>query len=121
MLPTPSVDSLDRRTTMSPGRPEDAVSCYPRTRRETIPCGGPKSDTPRVSSPDWTRSDPIRDRDDSTSNAANDSVLKELSWPSPLTDAMGQHRVGHRKLVPRATVKSGRLYGAATIPVPGSE
>jgi dihydroorotase len=38
-----------------------------------------------------------------------------------LTDAMGRHRVGHQKLVPMATVKSGRLYGAATIPVPGSE
>jgi len=35
-------------------------------------------------------------------------------------DPMGQRRVGHRKLSPVATVKSGRLYGAATIPVPGS-
>ena len=33
----------------------------------------------------------------------------------------GQRRIGHRKLSPVATVKSGRLYGAASIPVPGSE
>jgi dihydroorotase len=38
-----------------------------------------------------------------------------------LTDALGQRRVGHRKLSPMATVKSGRLYGAATFAVPGSE
>jgi dihydroorotase len=36
-------------------------------------------------------------------------------------DAMGQRRLGHRKLSPVATVKSGRLYGAATIAVPGSD
>jgi dihydroorotase len=38
-----------------------------------------------------------------------------------LTDALGKRRVGHRKLSPVATIKSGRLYGAATFPVPGSE
>jgi dihydroorotase len=38
-----------------------------------------------------------------------------------LTDALGQRRVGHQKLSPVATIKSGRLYGAATFPVPGSE
>jgi dihydroorotase len=37
------------------------------------------------------------------------------------TDALGQRRVGHRKLSPVATIKSGRLYGAASFPVPGSE
>jgi dihydroorotase len=37
------------------------------------------------------------------------------------TDGMGHRRIGHRKLIPVATVKSGRLYGAAMIPVPGSE
>jgi dihydroorotase len=37
------------------------------------------------------------------------------------TDALGQRRVGHRRFSPVATVKSGRLYGAATFPVPGSE
>ena len=34
-----------------------------------------------------------------------------------LFDALGQKRVGHRKLVPAATVKAGRIYGAASIPV----
>ncbi len=32
-------------------------------------------------------------------------------------DAMGQARTGHRKLVPVATVKAGKLYGSASIPV----
>jgi dihydroorotase len=32
-------------------------------------------------------------------------------------DAVGDKRVGTRKLVPAATVKTGRLYGSATIPV----
>jgi hypothetical protein len=35
-------------------------------------------------------------------------------------DSLGQRCIGHRKLTPVATVKSGRLYGAATFPVPGS-
>jgi hypothetical protein len=39
----------------------------------------------------------------------------------PLTSTLGQGRIGHRKLIPVATVKSGRLYSAATFPVPGSE
>jgi dihydroorotase len=32
-------------------------------------------------------------------------------------DALGARRTGHQKLVPVATVKSGRLYGSASIPV----
>jgi dihydroorotase len=36
-------------------------------------------------------------------------------------DTVGQQRIGHQKLNPVATIKSGRLYGSATIPVPGSE
>ena len=32
-------------------------------------------------------------------------------------DAMGQKRVGHRKLRPVATVKAGKIYGSASIPV----
>jgi dihydroorotase len=36
------------------------------------------------------------------------------------TDSLGRRRIGHRKLNPVATIKSGRLYGAASIPVPGS-
>jgi dihydroorotase len=35
-------------------------------------------------------------------------------------DSLGNRRVGHQKLVPLATIKSGRLYGAATFAVPGS-
>jgi dihydroorotase len=36
-------------------------------------------------------------------------------------DSMGHRRLGHQKLSPVATIKSGRLYGSATIPVPGSD
>ncbi len=36
-------------------------------------------------------------------------------------DALGERRVGHRRLVPVATVKAGRLYGSASIPVPGTD
>jgi dihydroorotase len=32
-------------------------------------------------------------------------------------DALGQRRIGHRKLVPVATVKAGHIYGSASIPV----
>lgn len=32
-------------------------------------------------------------------------------------DALGAKRVGHRKLVPVATVKAGKIYGSASIPV----
>jgi dihydroorotase len=32
-------------------------------------------------------------------------------------DALGVRRTGHQKLTPVATVKSGQLYGAASIPV----
>jgi dihydroorotase len=32
-------------------------------------------------------------------------------------DALGQKRMGHRKLVPVATVKAGHIYGSASIPV----
>ncbi|MCZ6795899.1 MAG: amidohydrolase/deacetylase family metallohydrolase [Planctomycetota bacterium] len=36
-------------------------------------------------------------------------------------DAMKAKRTGHRKLVPVATVKAGRIYGSASIPVPDTE
>ena len=36
-----------------------------------------------------------------------------------LVDARGETRIGNRKLVPAATVKAGRIYGSASIPVPG--
>jgi dihydroorotase len=32
-------------------------------------------------------------------------------------DSLGQKRIGHRKLVPAATVKAGHIYGSASIPV----
>jgi dihydroorotase len=32
-------------------------------------------------------------------------------------DSQEQSRLGHRKLVPVATVKAGRLYGSASIPI----
>ena len=33
------------------------------------------------------------------------------------TDSLGAKRIGNRKLVPAATVKAGRIYGSASIPV----
>jgi dihydroorotase len=33
-------------------------------------------------------------------------------------DAHGQKRRGQRKLVPVATVKAGKIYGSASLPVP---
>lgn len=36
-------------------------------------------------------------------------------------DAMGEKRIGHRKLIPAATVKAGKLYGSASIPVPSEK
>jgi len=32
-------------------------------------------------------------------------------------DALQQRRIGHRKLLPVATVKAGKIYGSASIPV----
>jgi dihydroorotase len=51
---------------------------------------------------------------------ADVSVLSLREGDFPFTDSIGHRRVGHQKLSPVATIKSGRLYGAATIPVPGS-
>ena len=48
---------------------------------------------------------------------ADVAVLSVMEGNFDLTDAQGETRVGHRKLVPVATVKSGRLYGSASIPV----
>jgi dihydroorotase len=52
---------------------------------------------------------------------ADVAVLALREGDFVFVDAMGHRRLGHRKLVPVVTIKSGRLYGAATIPVPGSE
>jgi dihydroorotase len=38
-----------------------------------------------------------------------------------LVDSVGQKRIGHRKLVPAATVKAGRIFGGASQPVPESK
>jgi dihydroorotase len=38
-----------------------------------------------------------------------------------LVDAHGHKRVGHRRLVPVATAKAGRLYGSASIPIPETQ
>jgi len=51
---------------------------------------------------------------------ADVSVFSLQEGDFSFVDAVGQRRVGHQKLSPVATVKSGRLYGSATIPVPGS-
>jgi len=48
---------------------------------------------------------------------ADIAVFAEAEGKFELTDAMGQTRTGNRKLVPVATVKSGRIYGSASIPV----
>jgi dihydroorotase len=56
-----------------------------------------------------------------TGSEADVTVFSLQEGDFPLTDALGQRRIGHRKLLPVATIKSGRLYGAATFPVPGSE
>jgi dihydroorotase len=34
-------------------------------------------------------------------------------------DALKQTRIGHRKLVPLATIKAGKIYGSASLPVEG--
>jgi dihydroorotase len=51
---------------------------------------------------------------------ADVSVFSLQEGDFMFADSMGHHRIGHQKLSPVATIKSGRLYGAATIPVPGS-
>jgi dihydroorotase len=48
---------------------------------------------------------------------ADIAVFAEAEGRFELTDSQGQTRVGNRKLVPVATVKSGRIYGSASIPV----
>jgi dihydroorotase len=51
---------------------------------------------------------------------ADVSVFSLREGDFTFSDALGNRRVGHRKLVPVATIKSGSLYGAATFPVPES-
>jgi dihydroorotase len=48
---------------------------------------------------------------------ADIAVLSIAEGDFNLADALGVQRMGHRKLVPVATVKAGRIYGSASIPV----
>jgi dihydroorotase len=48
---------------------------------------------------------------------ADIAVLSIAEGDFDFVDALRVHRIGHRKLVPAATVKAGRIYGSASIPV----
>ena len=48
---------------------------------------------------------------------ADIAVLTLAEGDFDFVDSLGVHRMGHRKLVPAATVKAGRIYGSASIPV----
>jgi dihydroorotase len=48
---------------------------------------------------------------------ADIAVLSIAEGDFDFVDSIGTHRIGHRKLVPAATVKAGRIYGSASIPV----
>jgi dihydroorotase len=49
--------------------------------------------------------------------AADVAVFQIAEGDFELVDALRARRLGHRKLVPVATVKGGKLYGSASIPV----
>jgi dihydroorotase len=48
---------------------------------------------------------------------ADVAVLAIAEGDFDFVDSAGVHRMGHRKLIPAATVKAGRIYGSASIPV----
>ncbi len=50
---------------------------------------------------------------------ADVAVFSVAEGDFEFVDALGQKRIGHRKLVPVATVKAGHIYGSASIPVGG--
>jgi dihydroorotase len=50
---------------------------------------------------------------------ADVAVFSILEGDFELVDALKQKRIGHRKLLPVATVKAGHIYGSASIPVVG--
>jgi dihydroorotase len=50
-------------------------------------------------------------------SAADVAVFSLAEGRFELTDSVGAKRMGTRKLVPVATVKTGRIYGSASIPV----
>ena len=49
---------------------------------------------------------------------ADVAVFSLIEGDFRFVDTLKQSRIGHRKLVPVATVKAGRIYGSASIPVP---
>ncbi len=51
---------------------------------------------------------------------ADVAVFSLIEGDFEFFDALEQKRIGHRKLVPVATVKAGKVYGSASIPVPES-
>lgn len=48
---------------------------------------------------------------------ADVAVLTMAEGDFDFADWLGVNRLGHRKLIPAATVKAGRIYGSASIPV----
>jgi dihydroorotase len=50
---------------------------------------------------------------------ADVAVFSQTEGDYEFVDAMGAKRMGHQKLNPVATVKAGKIYGSASIPVAG--
>jgi len=50
-------------------------------------------------------------------SAGDVAIFKLAEGDFEFRDAQGETRIGHRRLMPVATIKSGRVYGSATIPV----
>ncbi len=48
---------------------------------------------------------------------ADVAVFRLAEGDFEMMDALGQKRLGHRRLLPVATVKAGKIYGSASIPV----
>jgi dihydroorotase len=48
---------------------------------------------------------------------ADVAVFQLAEGDFDFADSLGARRIGHRKLVPLATVKAGKIYGSASIPV----
>jgi len=51
---------------------------------------------------------------------ADIAVFSLIEGDFEFVDTLKQKRIGHHKLVPVATVKAGKIYGSASIPVPES-
>ena len=50
---------------------------------------------------------------------ADVAVFSKTEGDYEFVDALGEKRMGHEKLNPAATVKAGKIYGSASIPVAG--